>query len=702
MENCNYGWLFVRDNSAGNQFGAEETKIGANLSFEIFVRELIQNSLDARDGKNPSVRIVVSDGEIETADYLDCLKLDELKQHISGTLSVVDGKNARASSKCNNQLDCLKESKMSFFKFSDYGTKGMDGGSRYNEEKTLWRFLVSNGETGAKIAGSGGGVGVGKNATFPFSLINTVIYTTRTEEEGYGLFGATHLLSSKINGVKYAQNGHLISYFDLQKAQEGDHSGDAVVPESALDFEKHPLIRRDECGSDVIILAKNFESIKDCPQQDKWSKYFALYTILNFYPAIKNGYFTMEINPKDGDSIVLNANNIFDTLDGIVVTEEENDDKYLRALVDRARLLDKVFNIRQEDATDDCKIVKGTHDKIGKYTLYMIRDDELCKGKTWQLFRSYGLRTISKNVSACQRNVFAVVMVDNEKGSDFLLSIETGSHTEYKPDVLTTANARSEAKNAIRTFESQISDAITDFGKSDSSLTDLELAGLTEYIYIDGIANPKTSDASSAYPRLEIGDLRPSKKNKSKKTKTRVRDSLNPDLNGDLLLSVSDTWNHGEGTKHWANHREGAADFVPASTSPSAENHGKERDYYLNFTFRDVRDLSSGEAEILGCIKNKKYANEKIDLHLFCVDEEGQENRFIPKILRATSCKDGKSLTVNGLTINDVPIDDLGFVHVQITFASALNVSLLERASRSKSSRGITEGKISSAQEDKQ
>lgn len=666
MTSNNFGWIFWKDPSPRAKL-ADDSKLAGTTKLETLVRELVQNAVDARTA-NPA-RLVVEDGTVSLSDLHDALKLDELKAHIKGTLdfSSAENPNNRIVPKCESQLALLDSSRCRYLKFSDFNTKGLEGISKFDKTKAIWKLLFDDG-TSAKEASSAGGVGVGKNATFPFSQISTVIYATKTDE-GYGLVGSARLNSSRVDKTTYQPEGNFLVYDDYESVISGDCSSiRALGTEETRDF-KVDLFSRDEKGSDVIILGTDGNTALSDPY---WAKRFALYAIINFYPAILNGVFTLDIKQEGKETIALNASSISDVVESF--ESDEGDSRELYELIHDAKLL--IDTLKQNDDEAIYRIVKQTDPVLGDLTLYMNASPDV-DVKCWQLFRSFGMKTITRDVRI-QKPVFSIVVIHSKIGSDYLLAAESGNHTEYNLQPLGESKAK-EVGKAIKNFESWVAQEVGHFGQVDSSKTDIELAGLTSFIALPG--DLKTADAEEGVkPMLEL-EPAPQEK-KIKKRKPRKRDSSKPDPEGLLAGQRKEQWNHNEDShKTWNGERETKTENVPVV--PGDGKTGYDRVVQVKGTFRDIHSPYSKKVELVGKIDSSVYKSKCIDISVLAVNEQGNINDYLPKVNDAVDLVTGEVLTEieNDHVIKGVRVGSDLYVHLEINFAAPFRSSLIESAS---------------------
>lgn len=138
---------------------------------EHVVREIMQNSLDAKDTRHPDRPVVVTLKEIGLAR--EAVGADSLAGHMRESLRAVQAQKSRkGESFYKNALKVLKKPLIPTLAVVDENTTGL-GGPR-------WGALVYREGTPSKDgAAAGGSFGIGKNAPYAASSLGLVCYSTR-------------------------------------------------------------------------------------------------------------------------------------------------------------------------------------------------------------------------------------------------------------------------------------------------------------------------------------------------------------------------------------------------------------------------------------------------------------------------------------------------------------------------------------------
>lgn len=224
-------------------------------------RELIQNSLDARNDENKPVRVKFELMELERTDVPD---VDALAASCSRCAEYWNHQ-PKAKKFFTEATEILRKDKVLALKFGDYNTKGVLGSD--NERSKNWYNLVRCAGASSKESGEGGSFGIGKNAPFAASKVRTVLYSTYNVEGEHIFQGVAKLVSHQHPDGGTAQpTGYL-----------GADKGQSVRDKSQLSTK----FLRAEHGTDIIVLGF---------QENKAWQTDLIYSVLaNFWPAISFG-----------------------------------------------------------------------------------------------------------------------------------------------------------------------------------------------------------------------------------------------------------------------------------------------------------------------------------------------------------------------------------------------------------------------------
>ena len=227
------------------------------------VREIIQNSLDAKDERYPDNPVIVKMKMIELESKL--INSSGLAKHVEKSYESTETQDNQKGIKFyKKSLDLLKKQNIPTLKITDENTTGLKGDK--------WEALVhKEGTTSKNDESAGGSYGIGKNAPYVASALSTVCYSTRYlnghREEKF-------IIRSKLvshNDPEGSQN-------ELQHIGYGTNSartGKYFPPISGNKIDR--IFRLEKDGTGIFILGFN---------QNSWEKYARRSIASNFFASI--------------------------------------------------------------------------------------------------------------------------------------------------------------------------------------------------------------------------------------------------------------------------------------------------------------------------------------------------------------------------------------------------------------------------------
>ncbi|MCY3594158.1 MAG: hypothetical protein OXH01_02835, partial [Bacteroidetes bacterium] len=251
--------------------------------FAAAARETGQNSLDARDDVNKPVKLTFDILELKSEEFPSIEQYRE-------TAKICLNKSSKAKSEqekdfFSNACKVLNEEKIRVLRISDFNTKGVRGPCR--EGRPFHALAKTEGVSEKEHVSSGGSFGIGKNATFALSDIQTVFISTfYKDERGAGqvlCMGKTQFISHKRNdGEEKRRTGYWGRLGDYMPLDNPEH-----IPEWLL---------RDEQGTSIFCICMRGSHID-------WRYEMAAAILTNFFCAIEREEMEFEI---DNGSIIIN------------------------------------------------------------------------------------------------------------------------------------------------------------------------------------------------------------------------------------------------------------------------------------------------------------------------------------------------------------------------------------------------------------
>lgn len=242
-------------------------------------REIIQNSLDARDPTTPGGESVHVSFEIQEIERRDALGRDDLARAIAACLDEVSetGDDEKAHSMLTEASRLLRRQKLPYLRISDRNTTGL--------RDKHWRALVKmQGASVKERADAGGSHGIGKYAPFAVSPLRTVFYWTRFDDGRNSIEkfqGKAVLMSHNVDEVETQGTGF---YGLVDRCQE--LKGD-LIPNRIRRFE-----HGGDRGNGTSLWIAGFQTT------GAWQKRIARSVVANFFYAIQDGMLSVTIDPE--------------------------------------------------------------------------------------------------------------------------------------------------------------------------------------------------------------------------------------------------------------------------------------------------------------------------------------------------------------------------------------------------------------------
>ena len=249
---CNK-WRFPASNHGERKgISSGDTETFKKAPYEAFAREILQNSIDARRTDEEPTRVEFSIFEIKTKDIPG---FQELKDSLRRCREFWAHKEDYVT-EFKEREAVLEKTTIKCLRVSDFNTTGLIGVESTEQKGNQFLALTKGTGVSEKTgAVAGGSKGVGKNAAFLMSSINTVFYSTKTCQDinkNAGVFtgsiGVADLESGYLDDVvvenrDYTQGKGYFSTDDLNNASK-----------ELLNLDPHFSDRVNEFGTDIYIL----------------------------------------------------------------------------------------------------------------------------------------------------------------------------------------------------------------------------------------------------------------------------------------------------------------------------------------------------------------------------------------------------------------------------------------------------------------
>ena len=364
------------------------------------VREIIQNSLDAREsGTSDPVVVKFTDTEVDRA----LIGASQLYKHLTACLdrAKAEGMPQPVRRIYENARKALKRERIRCLRVTDSGTTGLSD--------SKWDALViQEGAVRKSDLGSpGGSYGVGKNAVFNLSDAQAVFYSTRYVNGREGrvekMQGKATLMSHK-SPLRKGQDVQHIGFYK-------DSNGEPLFTRQIPDF-----FRLDETGTGVFIMGFN-------PRSSDWIDEVTTAVIENFFYAVHHKQLIVEIS-ADFDNVEITHETI-DQLFEAKSPQDPNAYYYYKAIRDE--------KAEQTEGIDeigilDVYVLTGSGPRR---TAYVNRNGMLITDS-----REQKMNPIAPRGKSLWPDYATVVSPTTDEGDTWIRTMENPSHDSVSPGQL--------------------------------------------------------------------------------------------------------------------------------------------------------------------------------------------------------------------------------------------------------------------------
>jgi hypothetical protein len=270
-------WVFPSNNngrdSGFHDAGVETFK--GNLD-RYLARELIQNSLDARDPSVDQKKPVLVEFEMLSLKRSQIPGMNHLRSTF-GLCAEYWSDHKKAHAFFVRAAELASQRSLKALRVRDLNTTGVPGED--DDRKKVWYHLIRCAGSSSKSGGEGGSFGIGKNAPFAASNLRTVLYSTMTMDGQYAFQGVSTLVSHKLPDGSTAQPTGFL----------GGDCGQSIRILGHIPRE----FRRTEPGLDVIVL--------EYPAASSWQNDLVYSVLENFWPAIDSGDLVVTVGDQTID-----------------------------------------------------------------------------------------------------------------------------------------------------------------------------------------------------------------------------------------------------------------------------------------------------------------------------------------------------------------------------------------------------------------
>lgn len=535
-----------------------------NYPINNLAREIIQNSIDAREGNSP----VVVEFHHFTGPATDFPGFESFVNYVLRLYSQknkkeVDSKEQNFVKNLMSALNSANNSnKIRWLRISDFNTSGLYGADTPADKNTPWFAFINSAGKNQKGEKSGGSRGQGKNAIFVNSslrsmLVSTYAYNKNSNKEEKVNTGVAKLLSllldeeDKFNPDYTLGVGYCVEDTETAKKYNSPYPG-------LLDLD--PEFNRDEMGYGTDIYIPFFSG------EESWDETLEVEVIFSFMPAIKNGDLRVVVSYDDTTvRHEIDSSNILQYIQGRGWNKKD-----CRA----------IYNVLTSTNTKKIPF----KDKPGFEMTLLLLQDQVDGTNTVYEYRAPTMMKIRKEDKESSVGYTGVLLLEGDEICKRLRSVEDATHSSwYVGKYKDSGFEKRQIEEALNILDNFISVECQRFGTS----------GTTESIYFDvkGWDSEEESLDMSVEQKKEIGlptdDIIFDMKNDDDKNPRRKRLKKKGnviDNNGSAEADVLDIGETGTGTEEFT-HPEGH------NKSGGGEIHGGNTN--------DVYDPNKGETLVV-------------------------------------------------------------------------------------------------------
>ena len=460
------GWFFAPYSGQNNGLNDSGENTFSGDLVTGFVREVLQNSLDAARTADP-VRVVFSLDELQREALED---IAGIRKYLDAGLALanhtveerqregidVGSKQRDELAFFRNAVNVLSGDSVSVLGIHDYGTTGLTGEvfhERDLSQSSKWLALTRGGGVSVKDSGgSGGNHGIGHHAPFAISELNSCFYFSTIENSPSGpssrFQGAIRLRT--IQKRFFDDNETTIDqygYFGDAGATEPVPLEGAEIPAWATSLRPNS----NDVGTSVMVVQP-----VPIPEDDLWLQ-VAGATISNFYSAIRDNKLSVVV----GGKYLLNSETLRSVWEQII---ESGDYQGLVKAADRKDLdlerLDHVLTIHEPDES-------GSRDlgDLGELEWFLRKGDSVERkgiaiSRGLGMYIGHSLPGLTLRSLRQFQNFSLFVSLKGLEASRVLAEMENPAHTEVSIDNVKNPAAKQEINRKYKKLRKLLLDLV--------------------------------------------------------------------------------------------------------------------------------------------------------------------------------------------------------------------------------------------------
>lgn len=357
-----------------------------------FVKELTQNSLDARVVRGENLKIKVSYREVPKLEIPNFTQFENI---LSQMESYWNAKSDQYKRFFETSKGSIKGSKVKILVFEDSLTKGLRG----DDMKGTFKNCVNDENvSGKEHSDSLGNHGIGKNSVFGYSGVHTVFYSSLNIDGEYKFKGVSKLGNYKDqDGVKRSER----IYYGAVEGESVRLLDDQMkIPE---------CFRREEVGLSQFVIGAEVN--------DDWAENVKKAFISNYWFLFESEKLEVDI-----DGVILNKSN-YESEAKVMFADDKS----------RNNPLPFIKSYREVQIHVSEKIFKiGTVNFFAREAL----EGESFPNRVAFLRDGMKIKLDTLGLSGLPVNIAGVMYCDDEVGNSILGAMEPHAHDKFLPDLV--------------------------------------------------------------------------------------------------------------------------------------------------------------------------------------------------------------------------------------------------------------------------
>lgn len=408
------------------------------------VREILQNSLDAAIG-GEAVRVEFHQFKTKSSNFPG---LDSFKHYLENwkNTQIDINEDDKDLLFVNRALEELNKEEMIWLRISDFNTTGLWGSTSTSPKTPYFSFIHGSGKNSKQNSNSGGSKGVGKNAIFANSNLQTLFMSTLTKDNERAFIGVGFLVSSDENNIENDWTQGVGFCVLNDKNKEANKPTNAIYNiDESFDRENHGT------GTDIYIPSFIFE--------DNWINQITGQVIYSFLPAILNKKLSVNvINSVNDLDFEIRTEINYSNISSVINQTGTYKNKFQR---------ESCLNIYNA-LTNSNKKKFVFEDKPGfKMTMYLL-EDEYSGDNRLYIYRCPTRMLIkSQDINAFVKCT-GVLLIEGDEITRRLRSIEDATHSKWsKSKANKTKYTPEQIDEALRTLSLFIESKANNFGNNE-------------------------------------------------------------------------------------------------------------------------------------------------------------------------------------------------------------------------------------------